>query len=375
VRAPTQGDLFSAQSENFASLVDPCDSANINAGPNRAANCAAAGVPTTANAAAVAACASTSFTLTLGGPWGNCTARSATLAYTVGGNPTLVAERSKSLTIGAVVEPRFLPGFSFTVDYYNIKVKNLIASLSAQTIINLCYDSASGLSNPACTTVSRNSGTGLFANPAVISGGINFAAQRTRGVDFDLAYRKTFDNGQKLQVRAIATRVMSLNNYINPQQPLEPNRQLSELGDPKWAANFRISYDFGAISVLYNARFLGKQTIGLYETQNPYKGICPASGVTPNTGGALNGAAVPCTAGVLVTIAPNNADAFPIVNYPAVLYHDIRVDFEVNKKFNFYAGINNIADRLPPYGDLGTVSGSPYDSFGRNFFVGLEAKF
>ena len=380
VRAPTQGDLFSAQSENFAFLADPCDFANIGLGPNRVTNCAAAGVPTTANAALVAACASSAFTVALGAPFANCIGRTQSLPFSQGGNPTLVEERGKSLTLGAIIEPRFLPGFSFTVDYYNIKVKNLIAALAAQTIINLCYDSSTGLSNPACATVARDPATSLFANPAVVSGGVNFAAQRTKGIDFDVAYNRTFDNGHRLRVRGIATRVLSLNNFINPQQPLEPNRQLSELGDPKWAANFNISYDFGDFDLLYNARYIGKQTIGAFETQNSYQGICPASGVTPNTGGPVanptfNGPAIPCTAGALVRIAPNNADAFPQIFYPAVLYHDVRIGFDVGTDFRFYAGVNNLLDRQPPLGLLGTAGGDPFDSFGRNFFFGINADF
>ncbi|MBX9644997.1 MAG: TonB-dependent receptor [Novosphingobium sp.] len=55
VRAPTQSDLFTAPFQNFASITDPCDTANFTPGSQRATNCAAAGVPTTANAAAVAA--------------------------------------------------------------------------------------------------------------------------------------------------------------------------------------------------------------------------------------------------------------------------------------------------------------------------------
>jgi outer membrane receptor protein involved in Fe transport len=375
VRAPTQGDLYSAQSQNFAFLADPCDQNNINGGPNRVANCAAAGVPVTNNAASTAACAGTAFAAAVGTPWRNCLALSVSQPFAQGGNPTLLEERGKSLTLGAVFQPSFLPGFSLTVDYYNIKVRNLIATLGAQTIINLCYDSATGLSNPACATVNRSPTTGLFVDPAVVAGGVNFAAQKTKGIDFDLAYRRTFDNGDKLVVRGIATRVMQLDNFVNPQLPQEPNRQLSELGDPKWAANFNMSYDFGDFGLSYTARYIGKQTIGAYETQNRYKGVCPVSGVTPNTGGTLNGAPVPCTAGAIVDVAPNNADAFPVVFFPAVIYHDVRFDFDIGNDFNFYAGINNLLDKQPPYGDLGTVAGSPFDSFGRNFFFGVEAKF
>jgi outer membrane receptor protein involved in Fe transport len=345
---------------------------NIVAGPNRAANCAAAGVPTTITAATAAACAGSSFGTTVGTPWVNCTARAFSTGFESGGNPTLTEERGKSLTIGAVIKPRFVPGLTFTVDYYNIKVEDLIATLGAQTIISLCYDSET-LANPFCSTVNRDPSTGLFAEPAVISGGVNFAAQRTKGMDFDLDYRKTFDNGDRIRLSLIATRVQALNNFTDPTRPTEPNRQLSELGDPQWAGSFIFDYDFGDFDIRYSARFIGKQTIAAYETQNSYTGLCPASGVTPNTGGALNGTAVPCTAGSLVKIAPNNADAFPRVWYPDVLYHDIRVGFSVAEKFRLYGGVSNLLDRQPPLGLLGTAGGDPFDSFGRNFFLGFSA--
>lgn len=367
VRAPTQGDLYSPQSQNFANgLGDPCDSNSITGGPNRAANCAAAGVPTVANAATVATCASSSFPTTLGAPWRNCLALTSGTSFVSGGNPTLQEERGRSLTIGAVIEPRVVPGLSLTVDYYDIKVKNLIAALSAQSIITLCYDSPSGINNAYCATVNRDAATGMFADPAVISGGINFAEQRTRGVDFDLAYNHSFDNGDRLKVRLIATRVIELNNYTDPTAPTVPNRQLSELGDPQWSANASVSYDFGNFDILYAVRYIGKQTISNYEAQNSYIGLCPASGST--TLGT-------CTAGQLTTLPPTNADAFPQVWYPTVFYHDIRMGFDIADKFRLYMGVSNVFDTQPPLGLLGTAGGDPYDSFGRNFFVGFNAEF
>ncbi|NJS13725.1 MAG: TonB-dependent receptor [Sphingopyxis sp.] len=377
VRAPTQGDLFATPGENFAQLTDPCDSINIGTNPNRAANCAAAGVPTTLNAAAVAACATSAVPAPdreLGDPFRNCPAVTSGTSFLQGGNPTLVEERGKSLTLGAVFEPSFIPGLNFTVDYYNIEVKNLIATLLAQTIINNCYDNPGGINNSFCATVNRDPATGFFAAPAVISGGVNFARQKAEGIDFDIAYRKTFENGHRVSLRAIATRVLRFDNYLDPARPLEPNRQLSELGDPKWNANLNASYDFGALRLSYGLRYIGKQTILTYETQNPYKGQCPTSGITPNTGG-INGAAVPCTAGTIITIAPNNADARPRIFYPDAFYHTFRADIEVNNKFNFYVGVDNAFDRQPPLGLLGTAGGDPYDTFGRYFFAGITAEF
>jgi outer membrane receptor protein involved in Fe transport len=77
----------------------------------------------------------------------------------------------------------------------------------------------------------------------------------------------------------------------------------------------------------------------------------------------------------LTTLPPTNADAFPQVWYPTVFYHDVRMGFDVADKFRLYMGVSNVFDTQPPLGLLGTAGGDPYDSFGRNFFVGFNAEF
>ena len=377
VRAPTQSDLFSPQSQNFAFIADPCGAANLGSGSGtRAANCLAAGVPTTYTAATQAACVGTSFTGTAGvTPFANCLALSSSTGFTSGGNSALLAERGKSLTVGMVLEPHWIPGLNFTVDYYRIEVKNLIATLSAQTIINLCYDSPT-LTNAFCPTVNRNAASGLFVQPAVLASGVNFAKQRTEGIDFDLSYRHTFSNGNKVSFRAIATRVMLLDNYVDPTVPNLPNRQLGELGDPLWAANASINYDFGPIDFTYSARYIGKQTIGSYEAQHQYTGICSANDPANPTGptGLTGFSGRTCTKGQLAILDPQNNDLTQEVNYPGVIYHNVRLNFSIeDNKFNFYVGIDNVMDKKPPFGLLGTAGGDPYDTYGRFLYAGFKA--
>jgi outer membrane receptor protein involved in Fe transport len=376
VRAPTQADLFFPQTQSFNFLADPCNQNVLSPGSTASANCAAAGVPTTITPAVAAACAGTGVGTVVGSPWINCIAQVQSISISQGGNPLLKEERGKSLTLGAVIKPRFIPGLTLTVDYYKIDVKDQIALIGAQTIINLCYNNAAGITNAFCALTARDPATGLFADPAAVSAGVNFANQKTRGIDFDIDYRRTFDNGDRLRFSVIATRVLSLNDFPDPTNPTVPNRRLSELGDPQWAGSLFFDYDFGDFDFRYSARYIGKQVNnGLaYETLFPYTGLCPASGVTPNTGG-INGAAVPCTAGTLTTIPANNADAVAKKYLPDVLYHDIRIGFDVGNDFRFYAGVNNLLDRQPPNGLLGTVGGDPFDSFGRNFFFGFNADF
>jgi len=386
VRAPTQGDLYTDYGQNFAQVADPCDAVNIGTNPNRAANCAAAGVPTTLNAAAVAACAGSAVPvaqLFVGAPFVNCLARTSSTSFLSGGNIALNEERGKSLTLGVVIEPSFVPGLSLTVDYYDIKVKNLIAAPSLANLLGLCFDSTTAFAaNPFCNVTAanptallpRDPATGFFDDFAAQSGGVNFAAQRTKGFDFDLAYRKTFDNGDRLTTRLIATYVQSLNNFTNILNPNEPNRQLSELGDPRLSASFSLGYDFGDFDVLYAARYIGKQTVGTFEAQNNYFGQCPLTGAFRGQTG-LNGGTCDPVLGNIVQLAPLNADQFEKIWYPDVLYHDIRFGFDIGNDFRFYGGVSNLLDTQPPLGLLGTAGGDPFDSFGRNFFFGIEANF
>jgi outer membrane receptor protein involved in Fe transport len=327
VRAPTQSDLFSPQSQNFAFISDPCDILFINNGPNRAANCAAAGVPT---------------------GFVNTPARNFTLSFLDGGNPNLDVEKSNSYTIGAIFEPRWVRGMSLTVDYYNITVRGLIASLSAQTIINSCYDSPSGINNPFCANVFRNPTTHEFAQPvATLSSPINFQRQKTSGIDADFAWNKTMGNGDRLSLRAIGSYVLERTNFTSPTDPNFGDRVLSELGDPAFEFALIAAYRTGPLNLRYNLQYIGRQTIGTYEQQHSFQGR-----------------------------PPTNADAFPRVWYPTVVYHNARIGWNLNREFEFYIGMDNITNRLPPLGLSGVGAGSAiYDNIGRFMYGGFKANF
>src|SRR5690606_21873655 len=67
-------------------------------------------------------------------------------------------EIGRTLTIGGVITPRFLPGFSLSIDYYRIKVTNIIETLTAQQILTNCYN-AGGSGAEECDWIERASPT------------------------------------------------------------------------------------------------------------------------------------------------------------------------------------------------------------------------
>ncbi len=356
VRAPTLGDLFTLPSQTFNNVfADPCGQQNINNNPNRVKNCAAAGVPTTQ-------------TFTIGGvtttePFTNRPTSGVAAANQ--GNADLQEERGTSFTVGAVIEPSFIPGLSVSVDYWNVEVKNVIFTLLPQTVLDQCYDNPSGIDNPFCASVTRLANGTLAGQRTVFHAGgqtvtlnnpgfsslgqpFNYARQKTSGVDVDVNYRTDLAEDVRLTARGIISYLINRDNYTDITQPDFINQQKFELGDPEWRFQFSTSVDFGKFNLGYKVQYVGKQILNgfQYETFFPLQGR-----------------------------APLDPDATPIQFYPATWYHDFRLEFDATDDYQFYLGVDNAFDTLPPFDLLGTEAGSTYDPTGRFFYAGVKAKF
>lgn len=360
VRAPNIGDLFSTQSETFLNgLVDPCSQqAIIDSGnPNRAARCAEAGIPTT---------------IVVNGetrPWVN-TSQSGISGFNQG-NPDLLPETSDSWTFGGVFEPTFLRGLSFSVDYYDIKVSNVISGIGSQGVINRCYDDPVSLDNPFCAAVFRRRTSDPLTDfsfdgqtsrtyaglnpitipklgPSFIDQPFNYAKLKARGIDFELAYIGNIADGVRLNTRLLATRNLERTDFTFIAAPEQSTRQHGVLGLPEFAVSAFTNIDFGEFDLSYNARFLSAMAVNSWETQFTHQGR-----------------------------GPTNPDATPFAKYPEVLYHNLRFGFEPEgTDFRFYAGVDNVLDQMPflPLDGRGAGSGI-YPITGRYFYAGARIAF
>src|SRR5690606_11424069 len=105
------------------------------------------------------------------------------------------AETGVTETIGMVLQPRFLPGLSLTVDYWDIEIEGSIETVAAQNIVDGCYDAAS-LDNPFCGLLKRQTDA---THPQVggftylLQGLANMSSVQARGIDVSAGYR--FDLG------------------------------------------------------------------------------------------------------------------------------------------------------------------------------------
>ena len=141
--------------------------------------------PSGAPAATAAQCALTGVTAA---EYGNI-ARNPAAQYNglVGGNISLAPEKADTYTVGLVFTPKFLPDFNMTLDYYNITIKNLISTYTANLILQTCLTTADPF---YCNKVHRTQGTGTVADGSlwintdgyIEDGDFNLGSQRSNGV-------------------------------------------------------------------------------------------------------------------------------------------------------------------------------------------------
>jgi outer membrane receptor protein involved in Fe transport len=346
VRAPNLSDLYSEQSQNFAQINDPC-AANrfINSGTaTRPANCLAAGIP--ANYDHV---------------------YQATPEILSGGNPELKEETSDSLTIGLVWQPNFMPGFNFSADYFDIDIDDVITAPTAQQIMDACYDAAD-ISNQFCGLFQRYGAAGgpgfdptqsaaaTLVDPnapyALINGTLqqtqlNYASSTARGIDFEVGYSHEVGSLGNLNTRLVYTRMLQIDDFIDPANPSRPDQVLYELGDPKNAFNWNTDLKTSKFQFGYQMRYIGRQVINFAED-------------VFEVGGR----------------PPNNPDYAVKKYYHGLFYHDIRAAMDIKEDWNAYLGVDNVADRVPPLGLTGTGAGSGiYESRGRYWYAGVKVNF
>lgn len=120
-------------------------------------------------------------------------------------NSSLSPERSRTQQVGAIYQPAWLDGFSASLDYYRIRVRDAIGSISLQQTMDLCFQGDQRL----CDFIIRNSAgavTSIERQP------INLASTDTHGLDIEASFRRPVsdfipDASGTITLRALATHV------------------------------------------------------------------------------------------------------------------------------------------------------------------------
>jgi iron complex outermembrane recepter protein len=268
------------------------------------------------------------------------------------GNPNLKPEKADTLTVGAAFSPHWVPGLNISVDYYHIKLKGAIATLTSPQVVAQCLAGNAAL----CANINRApDGTlqSILLNP------INVNSITTSGVDFELAYRKPVGSGV-INVRGLATYQPQLDvrlpsglfHYAGSLVDNALGGAIFQGGVPKWKGQASVGYTQGPASITGRVRYIGS--------------------------------------GKLVNSWVEGVDV-DRNHVPAVAYLDIfgSYDFNVSKtQMTLSFAVNNVINKSPPIIPVTSLEGTDYgagtwpntrldlyDALGRTFTVALKAKF
>ena len=271
-----------------------------------------------------------------------------------GGNANLLPEKADTTGIGAVLAPRFLDGFTASVDYWDVNLKGGIASVSGQNIIDSCY---LGTHPELCGKIVRLNGiiTSIF------SGNQNVASQDLNGVDVEASYHFEMSNlinswNGDVSLHSNATYYM--NNKVDNKIVAATNHVGENVGGtpPRWKATIAATYKLDPITFTLTGRAV--------------------------SAGVINSEYIECTSG-----CPASSPTHQTINnnrLPGMFYLDANIQyaFEVGgAKSTAFFNVRNMTDQnpkaiptAPPYANLATMAATLYDVDGVVFRMGLRFK-
>jgi len=272
------------------------------------------------------------------------------------GNPALQPEKADSTNVGVVLQPRFIPGLSVSVDGFEIKVNGAIDVLDAQSIINRCFEGQQQFCAAYGPDPSGDRELLFRSSP------FNFARLTVRGVDFEAGYRLPLDrifaeSNADLSLRGLATRYIDNINDSGLSIPVD-NVGNNASGTPKWIYRFSATYDTDSFSVTGVGR-----------------GV--SSGVYSNS--RIECAAGECPVGRDQTIV----NQFPTVDdnsIPGTFYADLNLTAKVGlrseRDAEIFLQVTNLFDADPlllPEGGL-SANATYSDLLGRSFRIGVRLR-
>jgi outer membrane receptor protein involved in Fe transport len=277
----------------------------------------------------------------------------------VGGNAGLGPETAKTRALGIVFEPRFLPAFNLTVDWYDIALKGAIEEIGAQSIIDTCVATGDPL---FCNRIHRDANGSLWLTPAgfIDDTNANIGALKVRGVDVSASYVRDLGRFGSASVDFIGSRL--IRSVVDNGGLATPYDCAGKYGYPctyplpKWRHTARLTWrSRGAPAISLHWRYVGATSLAAL---NPQFGLL--GDVSP----------------LETRIRPQN-------------YFDLTALMSFKRRYVLRFGVRNIFDRNPPL----VTSGNPacfggagpfcngntfpqlYDPLGRYIFAGATMNF
>jgi iron complex outermembrane receptor protein len=180
-----------------------------------------------------------------------------------GSNPALGPETSEAETVGIVFEQPWSDRFdlSLSATWFEIVIDDEVDSLSANTIVNRCYNSP-GLVDPTCAFITRDprdesdSTSGEVSFVSALNQ--NLGQQIAEGIDYNLDFNMDFSAvNWNMIVRATQSKTQTEEEFRATEIFLNDN--LTEFGNPEWRVNLTNIVEWRDWSFLWQYRYIDEQ--------------------------------------------------------------------------------------------------------------------
>ena len=255
------------------------------------------------------------------------------IAGVTAGNRELEPETADTYSLGGAFTPSFLPGFSLTVDWFKIKVKDAIATNSATNILNSCANTG-----VFCSLIQRGP---LGEVTRLTQAVVNLSRIEVEGVDATARYAFRTGIG-RFEAAVDVSYLDKFRTFIpQPDGSIAVDDRAGKSDQPRstfphWKGQASLRYSNAGFDAGWKTRYIGK------------------SDDIPNN--LVNGGKL--------------TDVF---------YHDAQIGYTLpDTETNFALGVDNVFDRQPP----ASAANNPinfyiytYDIRGRYLYVKLSSKF
>lgn len=292
----------------------------------------------------------------------------------IGGNADLQPEKATTKTVGIVLQPRFLPRFALTVDYFDIKVASAIRSFGQDAILAHCVANATATFTPtSCDLVNRDPAGSLWLTAGGFVSDLpnNVGELRTKGIEVNGSFSHDIGSAGTLSASFIGTYLDKYRVDNGLTAPYDcaglygPTCSVGGTTDsgaplPKWRHKARLTWQMeNGIGLSLQWRHIGKVRAETTTDQESLEG---------------------------------DFNFNPGLTLKAQNYFDLSGTVAVGDSYNFRIGVNNLFDKEPPLVTSGSAvrSGSnlcptgpcngntypaTYDALGRYIYAGVTLDF
>lgn len=251
-------------------------------------------------------------------------------------NPDLKPEKSKQFSLGVVFEPA--KGWTASVDYWNINVRDIISTRGEQTIVENAY-TYNG------TLITRDS-DGYISN--IILRKENQGEMKTSGLDLGIDWKGASTPMGRFGVSLNGTLVLAYDRQFGPELPFESNlgRFLNDQVIQRWRHRLSLDWESGPYAVTVSNQYSSS-----YRDQN-----------------------------LQVDPYSDSTSYLPGRDVEAYSLWDITGKWSVTKNLTVRAGVLNVFDTPPPFSNqqyfwLANYDPSYTDPRGRTYTLSASYKF